>query len=292
MKLTTTTSVVATVLASSTIAIAQSSPEDPQLSLTDQGSRPFEASVGADFVSAYFWRGYRWEDNGLIAMPWGELGFDLHESTGSDDPSISATVGFWNAVHSEKTDATGRSWDPWYEADLYGGVEFAWDQWWLGVDYTAYIYPNNRDFDPVHEIGVSVGVDLPDDQFVGQILGDPSLGVYFEVEESNVADDTAKYLELSFGPEFQIINDDTTLSIPVTLGFSLDDYYIDDDGNDDTFGFLSVGARVNTPLAPESFDNATLSFGVDVLFLGDAAKATNSNDDVGVYGVIGVAFGF
>ena len=124
------------------------------------------------------------------------------------------------------------------------------------------------------------------------MLGDISLGVYFEVDNSNVSMDESIYLELGFGPSFDICDEKATLSIPVTFGFSLDDYYIDESGNDDFFGYASVGADVEIPLGSGSYGEWTLNVGGNLLFLCSAAEAANAGDDVEVFGYIGLSFSY
>ena len=82
------------------------------------------------------------------------------------------------------------------------------------------------------------------------------------------------------------------LSIPVTFGFSLDDYYIDESGDDDFFGYATVGADVAIPLGSGNFGEWTMNVGGNLLFLGSAAEAANGGDDNEAYGYIGVSFSF
>lgn len=53
------------------------------------------------------------------------------------------------------------------------------------------------------------------------------------------------YLELGIAPGPDAAFGETTVEIrfPVTVGFSLHEYYEDADGNDDTFGYALHGAR-------------------------------------------------
>ena len=72
-----------------------------------------------------------------------------------------------------------------------------------------------------------------------------------------------------------------TLEIPVRVGMSLDDYYVERSGRSRTFGYASIGAEIAVPLdVSESFDT-TLSFGGIWHTLGDAAEEINDGDDDG-----------
>lgn len=252
--------------------------------------RNLSFSLGTDVTTAYFFRGYLQEDQGFIFQPWVELGVTLIEGV-DNSPGVSLTFGNWNSFHSKKTGATESNVRSWYESDLYGGITLDWDAFSLGASYTVYAYPNS-DTDTVQEIGVSAGFSLPDDTIVNTVLGDISFGVYFEVDNSNVAADEAIYAELGFGPSFDIFDEKATLSIPVTLGFSIDDYYDDPSGNDDFFGYASCGADVSIPLGSGSYGDWTLKLGGNLLFLGSAAEAANRGDDFEVVGYIGMSFSF
>ena len=135
-------------------------------------------------------------------------------------------------------------------------------------------------------------VAMPEDSIFQKVLGDISLGLYFEVDNSNVNTDEAIYMELGFGPSFDIFDAKATLSIPVVLGFSLDDYYIDGGGDDDFLGYASIGADVAIPLGSGPYGDWTLNAGVNLLFLGTAAEAANGGDDVEVYAYSGLSFSY
>jgi len=254
----------------------------------NQGHLSF--SLGADITSAYFFRGYVQENQGFIFQPWAEMGVMIVEGM-DDSPGVSLVFGTWNSLHSEKTGATEANLRSWYESDLYGGITLDWDAFSLGVSYTVYTYPNS-DTNTVQEIAVSAGYSPPEDTICQKVFGDISLGLHFEVDNSNVNTDEAIYMELGFGPSFDIFDAKATLSIPVVLGFSLDDYYIDGGGDDDFLGYGSVGADVAIPLGSGPYGDWTLNAGVNLLFLGTAAEAANGGDDVEVYAYTGLSFAY
>lgn len=247
-------------------------------------------SAGADITSAYFFRGYLQEDSGFIFQPWAELGVTI--VNGEDGlPGVSLAVGSWNSFHSEKTGATETNLQAWYESDFYAGLTLDWESFSLGLSYTVYTYPSSS-FNTVQEIGVTAGFSLPDDTMLNTVLGDISLGVFVEVDNSNVAMTEAVYAELGFGPSFDIFNERATLSVPVTIGFSLDDYYIGPDGDDDLFGYASIGTDVAIPLGSGAYGDWTVNVGCTMLFLGSAAEAANAGDDFQVLGYLGLSFSY
>ena len=242
----------------------------------NQGRLSF--SLGTDITSQYFFRGYLQEDQGFIFQPWAELGVSIVDRM-DNSPGVSLVFGSWSSLHSEKTGATEPNLRAWYETDIYGGITLEWDGFSLGASYTVYTYPNSS-FNTVQEIGVTAGFSLPADTMFQKVLGDISIGLHFEVDNSNVNTDEAIYMELGFGPSFDIFDGKATLSIPVTLGFSLDDYYLDASGDDDFFGFGSVGADISIPLGSGDYGEWTMNVGGNVLFLGSAAETANGGDDV------------
>lgn len=243
-------------------------------------------NFGATVVSKYIWRGYLIEDQGFMFQPYAEIGFQLLKPETDGDLAINATLGTWNSLHSEHTGSTGGNVMIWNESDLYGSVAFGWDHYTVGVVYTFYNYPNNSNANTVQEVGFKVGFNLPDDQWYGKWLGDPSVGVYVEVDNSNVGQDDAAYFELNFGPSFDLFAGKATLSIPATLGLSLNNYYVG--AQHETFGFFSFGASLEIPLASGEFGKASLTGGVSCLVLGKTTEAIDHGDSFDAYAFVGL----
>lgn len=279
----TPTLIVAAIAAGMTVTATAH--DEEQIEETHGSRVSFDA--GLDITSEYFFRGYLQEDQGFISQPWAEASFNLRDS---DDWSLDATLGIWNSFHSEHTASNGTGQESWYEADWYGALTACFDSFEVGAAYSIYTYPNNTAFDSVHEVALFAGFDLPDDG-IGQWLGDLSLLLAIEVDNSNVSTDEATYFEIGFGPSFDILDGDATLSIPVTLGFSLDDYYVSG-GEDDDFGWAAIGAVIDYPLCSGDYGDWTLTGGIDVLLLGDAAEASNNGDDSAVVGFIGISMSY
>ena len=92
------------------------------------------------------------------------------------------------------------------------------------------------------------------------------------------------------GPRYPL-----SLTFPLTVGLSLDDYYetIGVGGNDDTFGYLDFGVNMAVPLAfiPASFGTWQFKAGLHGLVLGDNLRAANPNQSrMEFIGSIGIAF--
>jgi len=247
-----------TMIASAAIATAQSTVPPTEQGDADAKAGPNTGKLtidfGASWTSAYFFRGYLQEDSGFIFQPYVEITAEIVAPVSKDDLGISLYAGNWNSFHSEQTGSTGTGQDSWYESDFYGGIRFTLDAFELGIGYTVYTYPNSDSFDEVQEIGITLSYDTPDDSALDAIIGDPSIGFYFEIDNSNVNAEPSAYFELGLGPSFEIFDGNATLSIPLTLGLSLDDYY-----NDDDFGFASIGAHIEVPIASGNYGDITLA---------------------------------
>ena len=247
-------------------------------------------SVGAgiDFTSDYYFRGIIQETGGFIAQPFLEASIQLGDH-------VSVTSGLWNSLHSGPTGGDGDG-DPaiWYETDYYAslGVSFA-EAWSADLTYTAYMSPNQT-FGTVKELALGLSYD------------DGLLGPYatFAFELDGQADGGGEggegvYLELGVEPAIDLGESPASLSFPVTLGLSMNDYYqhvpiVGGHEEDSPFGFFQVGAIVSVPLeAPAQYGSWDVYGGVNFQFYGDGLKTINGSDDSGrVIGVFGISLGY
>lgn len=242
--------------------------------------------AGFDIVSEYWFRGLYQENAGFIVQPYAEIGFSwpqVAESIGVDD--VYSYVGSWASLHSKNTGNAGNpGHGAFYEYDFYAGVGVVIGKFDLGLSYTNYLSPNGA-FGGFEELTFSVGYD--DSGLYGDSLGeDFALNPYAYIAwayDDNAGTDPL-YLELGVEPEFLLVESEeipVTLSIPVALGLGLNDYYFDQNGDDNTFGFFSVGAMVSVPVTfvPAEYGAWTASGGLTLLFLNDAQfeNAAGSN---------------
>lgn len=254
--------------------------------LPNQGKVSF--SAGSDITNAYFFRGILQEDQGIIVQPWLEASISLTDK-------MSMSFGIWNSFHDAKTNVgnkgggsvpSGNEPDSWYEADLYVGVSFATaENCQLGVTYTAYTSPNDA-FSTVHEFALNSSYD-DSARWDGTVLEghglQPSVTIAFETEGSALGPDEGIYLELAISPSFALIESadyPVTLSVPVTLGLSLSDYY-GGATNDPNFGYLDIGMDLSMPLTAISaeYGQWEVSAGVHYMLLSENTELTNNGDD-------------
>lgn len=272
-------------------------PSDPQpaAAAPAAASEPsrFHLTLGADVTSAYFFRGIRQEDSGFILQPYADLAMDVYRS---DNATLSVKAGMWSSFHGESTAAatTDNFTKRWYECDLYAGVGLVTGKWSFDLRYTALTSPSDA-FGTVDEIDFSVTFD--DSELLGAWSLKPTAMLVVEVG-SNATDGARNgtYLQLGVSPGFTFDEGclkDVSLTFPVTVGLSLGNYYESGDGENDAFGFASVGAKAAVPLKLDpSWGAWTLTAGVQALFLGDAARDFNEDHGTEFIGTIGVSVSF
>lgn len=246
-------------------------------------------SGGVDWTTAYFFRGYNQEDTGLILQPWATIGAGLVEE---EDFTVDAYVGIWNSVHGKKTGAASSP-NSWYESDLYAGVDVGLGPVMIGGLWTYYTYPNDA-FETIQELGLKLSLD--DGAVLGErmpIALNPYAAAYAETSDGNGTQDM--YGEVGITPGVDVGDDGATLSFPVFVGLSLDDFYIDADGDNEFLGFVSIGATAGIPL-PVSGDYGdwTLIVGVQYIHLfADGLEAANDGgEDYELIGKVGVSFSY
>ncbi|MEM8781216.1 MAG: TorF family putative porin [Planctomycetota bacterium] len=254
-------------------------------------------SLGADAPTQYVFRGFELEDSGFILQPYAEASFAIYEG-------IDFYVGTWNSLHSNQTSTTGNN-EVWFESDFYAGFAFdletleILDNFSVDISYIAYLSPNGG-FSDYQEIDLAVGYD---DEglwgFLGEWAEDLSFSPYgliaFEFEADGAAGDSNNiYIELGAEYSRNIVESEDypiDLTIPVVVGLSIDEFYADSTGDNEAFGFVSVGANFGVPLSfiPTDFGSWSAGAGVTVFFQnGDVALDDNSSD-VLVVGSVGVA---
>jgi hypothetical protein len=252
--------------------------------------------MGLDIPTAYFFRGLRIEDRGVIAQPYLELTQGLHAGDG-DLRSVDLVLGTWNSLH-EGPSGTGGGASLWYEGDFYltlaCGLGASWS---ASATYSWYASPNGS-FAVAEEVVCQLGCD--DAPLWGGSFGglQPSLTLGFETKgQADGGAERGTYAQLAIEPSVPLgrTSDlDWTLALPCAVGLSLGDYYEDPTtGGDDALGFVDLGAAASTPLpTPARLGPWTMTLSVHVLLLGDTAEQLNRDDDVEIVATLGVSTAF
>lgn len=252
-------------------------------------------SGGTDFTTAYFFRGYNQEDQGVIGQPYLTLYAKLSDE---DEFNVTGYVGTWNSVHSENTLAdTGGGPDSWYESDFLAGVDVASGAFTVGFIYTLYTYPNGA-FDSIQELGVKLAWD--DSEFQEGRLGfalKPYVAVYAETGDRNGSEDW--YGEAGIAPGIYTFNEDgkypVAITVPLTVGLSLKDYYFDEGGDEELLGYASAAVTASVPLAfiPADYGSWNVTGTFQYLYLNaEGLQAANHGDDYELVGKLGIAFAY
>ncbi|MFY9342994.1 MAG: hypothetical protein WAT39_10925 [Planctomycetota bacterium] len=298
-----------------TLGLAQ----DPTSPAVNQAppARAIRGASGLDTGSMYFFRGMLQEDQGIIAQPWVELGttlIDGPEHTGPD--TLDLTFGLWNSLHDGPTGSSGpRTGGPgaagslWYESDFYVDLAARFgERLDLATRYTAYTSPNGF-FDPARRRGfrttveeVALTASYDDRELLLDAVANglqPHVTIAFELSgQRDNGTQRGIYGEVGVAPSFalgEIGSSPVTLTVPLTFGMSLTDYYEDQaGGRDEFFGYLSVGAVLTMPLGcmPERFGCWTCELGLTALMLGDNLEERNDGDTSEVVLTFGVATKF
>jgi hypothetical protein len=228
-------------------------------------------------------------------QPYAELTFKLIENAGPLT-GMGLTFGTWNSLHWGPTGIDGPNDSPklWYETDFYTKLSLTvFEDLTASAIYTAYMSPNGF-FDTVQEI--AFGLSWNDAKVLGPFALNPSVLLAFELDgQADAGASRGTYLQIGVAPGMTLFDKAAyplTLSFPLTVGLSLDDYYEFRTGDDDTFGYLSAGVAASVPLGfiPASFGAWQFKASVLALVLGDNLRDVNRRDDLEFVGTAGIAF--
>lgn len=267
---------------------------EPAAAAAEEESSPYSFTLSMDYTTGYYFRGIVQEDCGLILQP--AASFDVRVYN-QDDLSINVGALVWNSVHGQKTASQmgGDFASYWYESDLGASVTVTKGKWSATAGYIYYIAPNDG-WETIQELDFTVAYD--DSELLGKFALNPRVMVGIETGSGTadgVDSDPGRYLELGIAPGCEIgETNPIAFSLPVTVGLSLSDYYQNAAGDDDTFGYLQVGAKAEIPIScfGSKCGDWTLNAGVYGLFLGDHTKEFNNDDGAELIGVLGVAVSF
>lgn len=257
-------------------ALAQAASSDP-----NPGALTFTGVLDVPSVSVF--RGILQEaDPKLTLWPAADVGLALFSGAGGLK-SVGVNFGVWHSLQTGSSGTDGPSDRLHYEEDFHarlilgfgGGLTVA-------AGYVARTSPNNM-FSTVKEFQVKVSQAhlLAPYGFLATELSDDG--------QADLGLARGTYLELGLGPRWPLAGGKVSLTVPVTLGLSLGDYY-ELDGTDRRLGFFGIGARVTVPLAgvPGHFGSWNIHGGADLLQLGATTRAANSGEGTKVVAIFGV----
>ena len=273
-------------------ALVPASPAAAQVRDPNPGA--LTVSGGVDLLSQYMFRGIRQHSTGVAAWPWADLGVAVYSGDGGVK-SASLNIGTWNSLHSGNTGTAGASRKRWYESDFYAGVGLGFGGGVaLATTYTAYTSPNTS-FSTVKELMVRLSVD--DSPHFGKAALKPYALVAREFDtapglgQADGGTAAGTYLEFGISPGYA--GSRASLTVPVKVGLSLDNYY-EASGTDHRFGFFSVGGIVTVPLGTGAsrFGSWNLHGGVEYQKLGDATAFFNGGNRSKAIASVGLGFSY
>ena len=234
-----------------------------------------------DFLNQYMFRGIRQHSTGVAIWPSFDLGIATYSGEGGFK-SATINIGTWNSLHTGDTGQDGPSGKLWYESDFYATLGLGFGGGFsIGTTYTAYTSPNNS-FSTVKEIMFKLGVD--DSAQLGKFSMKPYAIFAFEFdtdEATGQADGGSRRASTSSSaspPVIPVIRGRPSPSRS-SLACRSGDYY-ELDGEDNKFGYFSIGGIVTVPLGGTGkFGAWNLHFGGEYQKLGDTTAAFNPDDD-------------
>jgi len=203
--------------------------------------------INLDFTNAYFYRGIRQQDQGLIVQPAARLTARLADN---ESFKLDGFAGVWGSFGANGGSRNDDLVQEWYECDLLAGLTVTHDKLSLTASYTFLTSPSDA-FETVQELDVSMALDDSDWLKAWSLKPYATLAIETGANASDGADsNTGVYLELGVAPGFSFDAGTTriTVSFPAVVGLSLSDYYQDGAGRDDSFGFAQIGAKASIPL--------------------------------------------
>jgi hypothetical protein len=232
-------------------ALADEAAETESASTEDGGllSR-FSGLIQSDFTNVYFFRGILQERDGFIAQPWGELYFSAYSSESGFLRDVTFGAGVWASFHTEETLAEDGP-HSLYETDWYPLISLSFaHNISLTTTYFFYTSPNGA-FQTAQELNFKLAWDD------SETFGRWALGPYvnFAVETHNTAfgPNEGAGVQMGVGPTlftlFEGSDMPVTFTAPIELGLAIDDYYEEEDGDENTFGYLNFGLSASVPLA-------------------------------------------
>ncbi len=229
-----------------------------------------------DVPSSYVFRGLIQESDPQISLtPSAELAVRLGEAV--------VTLGTWHALLSGSSGLDGPTARLHYEERFSAGMVLPiGGDVTAGATWTAYTSPNGL-FETRQELAIRVARR-------GWL--NPSGLAAFELAGAadGVDEGVGSYLELGIAPELRVGAIKGTITIPATVGLSLQHYYQGFAG-DRRFGFLDVGVHLAWPIgAAGDFGVWQLHGGADVYLLGDTPRQRHAGERTTVVGMVGLRF--
>lgn len=267
-------------------AVALSVPTMAMAEEAGPNTGAFQFVGGIDYTTTYMFRGYNLGDSGKIVQPYLTL---KTEVLTAGDFKFSPFISTWNSF--QDSDNSGKLDNYWYESDLLGGVDIAFGDWVLTPSYVFYTYPAADTF---QEFNLKLAYNDTELMKNAGLSFGLAPYVLYALETDHPGGDENQYLEVGINPTFAPSKDMAlTVSVPVSVGMSIDGTYLEDDGSNATFGYGSIGLAASLPLEaiPAKYGSWSLTGSVKYYQLfADSTQNSNQGDDWRVVGTVGLGF--
>jgi hypothetical protein len=276
-------------LGSALPAAAQEGAEEEE----EDGGR-LSGAIALDLTNAYFFRGILNEREGVIFQPIGELYYSLISYDDGLIRDVSIGGGVWASIHSEETLAEHGphsvyevDWYPLISMELAGGVS-------VTTYYYYYTSPNGA-FDRADELDVEIAWD--DSEVLGRWALQPWANLAVETQNTAFGDEEGMGLQLGVEPTLYTFEDEdypVSFTLPLELGLGIEDYYEDESGGENFFGYFQYGLAMSVPLAfmPEGFGDWDFHAKASFISLSNTLTEANRGRSFYPIGVVGVGVEF
>ncbi|QDU34720.1 hypothetical protein KS4_27940 [Poriferisphaera corsica] len=283
------------VFASEDLSLVDDALMESIVEVTDRDLNLSRISIfgGVDVVTAYYSRGLKEEDRGVIIQPWGGISFNLFDKPETDDliKSLDVYGAWWGSIHSNETGSTQTP-DSFYESDysigLTAGLQAGFT---LNAEYAINTSPSGS-WDDSHDVNLKVSYD--DAEFweaAGvEFPGFAGFQPYFKtcIRVKATSNETG-YFWIGVNPTFDLLQSESlpiTFSTPMTIGFGDGGYYDSTDGGSD-FGYADAGITASMPLEfiPKEYGDWAGYVGFKVIYIGEDARVDRTWEPVASFGL-------
>jgi hypothetical protein len=207
---------------------------------------------GIDITHAYFFRGYKQQEDGVIMQPYVTFFLNLPQLQDVCSLTITPYVGTWNSTSTKSAGPKGPKWL--FESDVFVGTKIERGDWTLDMYYQYSGYPSSV-WVATQELDATLSYNdawFTKDKLHLPSAVNPHVGYAQELNRSdNILNGApGSYLEFGIAPsvEIPVAGIPITVSAPNTFGLSLNNFYLNDHGGNQTYGYFSTGLSIEIPL--------------------------------------------
>jgi hypothetical protein len=252
-------------------------------------------SLTNDFTNVYFFRGIMQERDGFIWQPYDDVGLTLWEDEDAPINSVTLGMGIWSSFHSKKTLAGDSGPSNLYETDYYPSLTLGLPgNFETSFIYYVYTGPNGS-FDTVQEMTILLSYD--DSDLLGRWAMGPTLSFAAELDRTSFGDERGTFIGLGVEPTIWASESEDlplTVTFPMEIGLSVDNYYEEPGRSNSNFGYVSWGLSVGSdvPFIPAEYGTWNVSVTGRGFYLNNALARANDDDRwyPQVVGSIGVSY--